>query len=224
MKKIILFALFALGVTFSSNAQKLGYGFQLGGNISGIREQPEQLYLGTKFGFQLGGFVDYYIAEKIYTKANLIFITKGARNEATALGLNIYTDINPMYLQLPIVIGYSFNLNKDINLDISFGGYLSLGIAGKSKSEINGNGANDRNVSINYFDETNDADLVYLGNNNRFDSGLRFGAGINVNKLLFISLDYDLGLKNIYNDKNINTYYAKENYTIGLTLGYRFQY
>lgn len=222
MKKIIFFAFFALGVCFSSNAQKTGYGIQLGGNISGIREEPQQLYLGTKFGFQVGGFVDYYLSEHIFTKASLIFMTKGAHNEATALGLSIYTNLNPMYLQLPLVIGYSFKLNPDINLDINLGPYLALGIAGKSNSKITGNGSNDRNVNVDYFKETNDQELVYLGNNDRFDYGIRFGVGININRLLFFSIDYDLGLANVYDDKYINDYYSKENYSIGLTIGYRF--
>ena len=222
MKKIILVALLALGVAFSSNAQKTGYGVLLGGNISGIRETPEQLYLGTKFGFQIGGFIDYYLAENIFTRANFSFVTKGARNEATALGLSIYTNINPMYLQLPVVIGYSFSLNKDINFNLSFGAYLAFGIAGESDSEIKGNGDKDRNVSVGYFKETNDEELIYLGNNNRFDYGLRFGVGFDINRLLFFSIDYDLGLANVYDDKYITNYYSKENYSLGLTLGYRF--
>ncbi|MFA7132744.1 MAG: outer membrane beta-barrel protein, partial [Bacteroidales bacterium] len=82
MKKIILTTVLALGIAFSSNAQNLGYGILLGGNVSGITESPDQLYLGSKFGFQIGGFADYYFSDNVYLKANLMFITKGARNEA----------------------------------------------------------------------------------------------------------------------------------------------
>ncbi|MDD2488068.1 MAG: porin family protein [Bacteroidales bacterium] len=222
MKKIILTTVLALGIAFSSNAQNLGYGILLGGNVSGITESPDQLYLGSKFGFQIGGFADYYFSDNVYLKANLMFITKGARNEATALGVSIYTNINPMYIQVPLIIGYSFNVNEDLNLNINLGGYAALGVAGKSTSEIKGDSIANRNEVINYFKETTQQELLYLGNNKRLDYGLRFGLGIDVNKLLFLSFDFDLGLANVYNDKNVTDYYSKSNYTLGLTLGYRF--
>lgn len=222
MKKIILIVVLALGIAFSSKAQNLGYGILLGGNVSGIRESPEELYLGSKFGFQVGGFVDYYFSDNVYIKANLMFITKGAHNEATALGVSIYTNVNPIYIQVPIIIGYSLNVNEDININFNLGGYAAIGIAGKSTSEIKGDSIFNRNESIDYFKETQNSDLLYLANNNRFDYGLRFGVGLDVNKLLFLSFDFDLGLANVYNDKYINSYYSKENYTLGITLGYRF--
>ncbi|MFA7082383.1 MAG: porin family protein [Bacteroidales bacterium] len=226
MKRFILVSFLIIGIAFSSNAQsssadRFGYGILFGGNISGIREDPDQLYVSSKFGFQFGGFADYYFSENVYVKGDLIFITKGARNEARASEVKIYTEINPMYLQIPIVFGYSINANKDININLNLGGYLALGIAGKSKSRIEGI-PQKRNETINYFSETKEVNLLYLGNNNRFDSGLRFGVGIDVNKLLFLSADFDLGLVNVYNDKNTSDYYSKYNYSLGLSLAYRF--
>ncbi|MCK9163551.1 MAG: porin family protein [Bacteroidales bacterium] len=221
MKKIILTAVLALGIAFSSNAQSFGYGVLLGGNISGIREDPDELYLGSKFGFQIGAFADYYFSENVFIKGDLFFITKGAKNEATALGVTIFNDINPMYFQLPIVIGYSLNASKDININFSLGGYAAYGIAGKSKTRIKGYAGFDRDETISYFKETNELDYLYLGNNNRFDYGLRFGVGMDVNKLLFLSFDFDLGLANVYNDQYIAKYYSKQNYTLGISLGYR---
>lgn len=229
MKRFILASFLIIGIAFSSNAQsssaeKFGYGILFGGNISGIRENPDQLYLGSKFGFQVGAFADYYFSNHAYVKGELIFITKGAHNEARALGVKIYNDINPMYFQLPIVFGYSFNSTKDININLELGGFVAVGIAGKSQSRftIEELPSLDRNVSISYFKETNDLESRYLGNNNRFDYGLRFGIGLDINRLVFLSADYDLGLANVYNNKIINGNYSKYNYTIGLTLGYRF--
>ncbi|MBP6430015.1 MAG: PorT family protein [Bacteroidales bacterium] len=229
MKRFILVSFLIIGIAFSSNAQsssaeKFGYGILFGGNISGIRENPDQLYLGSKLGFQVGGFADYYFSDNVYIKGDLILIRKGAHNEARALGVKIYNDINPMYFQLPIVFGYSFNSTKDININLELGGFVALGIAGKSQSRftIEGQPTLDRNVSISYFKDTDDEENLYLGNNNRFDYGLRFGIGIDVNKLVFLSANYDLGLANVYNNKMINGNYSKYNYTVGLTLGYRF--
>lgn len=229
MKRFILVSLLIIVIAFSSNAQsssadRFGHGILLGGNVSGIREDPDELHLGSKFGFQFGAFADFYFSDNVYVKGELIFITKGAHNEAKALGVSIYTDINPMYFQLPIVIGYSLNTSRDININFSLGAYAALGVAGKSKSrfEFVDTPLIKRDESISYFKENTDPDLLYLGNNNRFDYGLRFGIGMDVNRLLFFLLDFDLGLANVYNDKNISQYYSKYNYTIGLSIGYRF--
>lgn len=229
MKRFILVSLLIIVIAFSSNAQsssadRFGHGILLGGNVSGIREDPDELHLGSKFGFQFGVFADFYFSDNVYVKGELIFITKGAHNEAKALGVSIYTDINPMYFQLPIVIGYSLNTSRDININFSLGAYAALGVAGKSKSrfEFVDTPLIKRDESISYFKENTDPDLLYLGNNNRFDYGLRFGIGMDVNRSLFFLLDFDLGLANVYNDKNISQYYSKYNYTIGLSIGYRF--
>lgn len=224
MKKILLVIVLALGFALSSNAQNFGYGIEAGANISGIREDPDQLYLGSKFGFQLGAFADYYFSDNVYIKGDLIFITKGAKNEATVLGkAKISSEINPMYFQIPLVMGFSINATHDINVNFSLGGYIAYGIAGKGKAKFE---LDEYNIfdyeTIGYFKETNNETLLYLGNNKRFDYGIRFGVGMDVNKLFFISLDFDLGLKNNYNDQYITKYYSKQNQTLGLTLGYRF--
>jgi len=212
MKKIIFVALLALGFAFSANAQKIGYGVQLGGNLSGISQDPEAIDLSTKLGFQVGGFVDYSFANNLFLKANVLFVTKGASYEGTIMGAKVNLTMNPMYIQVPIVIGYGFNVGDNFKIYANVGPYIAYGIGGKTTTEISGTGTSeDGETSEDFF--TTDV--------SKFDFGARLGLGVEIYKSFIIGFDYDLGLSNMNTASNSGDYSVK-NYTMGLTLGYRF--
>lgn len=212
MKKIIFVALVALGFAFTANAQKIGYGVQLGGNLSGISEDPETADLSTKLGFQVGGFVDYSLTKALFLKANVLFITKGASYEETTMGAKVSLTMNPMYIQVPIVIGYGYNISNNFKIYANVGPYIAFGIGGKTTTEISGTGTSlDGETSEDFF--TDDV--------SKFDFGARLGLGVELNKKFIIGFDYDLGLLNMNTGDNSDDYSVK-NYTMGLTLGYKF--
>lgn len=212
MKKFIFVALIALGFAFSANAQKIGFGVQLGGNLSGISEDPKTLDLSTKLGFQLGGFVDYSLTKDLFLKGGVLFITKGATKEETISPGKANITLNPMYIQVPIVIGYGFNVSDNFKIYANVGPYIAYGIGGKATTEISGtNSVFDGETSEDFF--TTDV--------SKFDFGARLGLGIELNKKFIIGFDYDLGLLNMNTGDNSSDYSLK-NYTMGLTLGYRF--
>jgi len=212
MKKFIFVALIALGFAFSANAQKVGFGVQLGGNLSGISEDPETADLSTKLGFQLGGFIDYSLTKDFFLKGGLLFITKGASYEETNSGAKVSLTMNPMYIQVPIVIGYGFNVSDNFKIYANVGPYIAYGLGGKVTTEISGTGTVlDGETSADFF--TDDV--------SKFDFGARLGLGIELNKKIIIGFDYDLGLLNMNTGDNSDDYSVK-NYTMGLTLGYRF--
>ncbi|MDR0970878.1 MAG: PorT family protein [Bacteroidales bacterium] len=229
MKKIAIILSFFLGISLNGISQEVGYGITIGGNISGIIETNEQLFLDSKMGFQVGAYVDYYFNQNVYLKGDLIFITKGAYSSAKAtswtesnISAEIYTDINPMYLQIPAIVGYYWDLKNGLGLNFELGGYFALGIAGKAVSRVTINETDIIDVNINYFKNSDKPNELYLGNNSRVDYGLRFGVGAMLNKHLSLAFHFDLGLHNIYNDKYVEKYYSKRNYSTLLTLGYRF--
>lgn len=161
-------------------------------------------------GFQIGGFIDYSITDNLFVRANLLFITKGASRDFEMLGITTKTTMNPMYLQLPILIGYGFDITDSFKLYANIGPYFAYGLGGKTTTKISGSVIDSKN-DIDYFND----------NNSNFDFGARFGIGIELIKSIIIEFDYDLGLTNL-NTSSTSDDYSSKNYTMGLTIGYKF--
>ena len=82
------------------------------------------------------------------------------------------------YLQLPIVLKYSFDVMDDLYVQPFIGGYFSLGVGGKTKEY-------GRHESYSSFD-----------NMNRFDGGIRVGCGVEY-EMVYAECGFDFGVTNI---------------------------
>lgn len=223
MKKIILIAIFAFSVTFTSNAQKLGFGVEAGGNLSNIyTEIPTAKSTSDfKLGYQAGFFANYSITENLFIKAHLLFFTKGSYNkdESTLLGVTTSStwETSPMYINLPVVVGFGFDLGG-IKPYVNAGVYLAYGVGGKQTLETKvGNIEN--TYSTDFFISNTDNNMKeYFDSHDAFDFGARLGAGIVFSDKYIIELNYDLGLIDIAPKDNL----LKNNNSLSLTLGYKF--
>ena len=91
-------------------------------------------------------------------------------------------------IHIPLVFGYHFNLSPNFFISPYVGGFTSY--------------------SVENLDEDKD------WNDDRFNYGLRFGLGLNFGRLTFDAA-YDLGLKNVLDDRH----YTAKTGTFFVTLG-----
>ena len=86
-----------------------------------------------------------------------------------------------MYLQAPIVVKYAFDVADDFYVQPFLGGYLGLGVGGKTKLYS----SRDTYDSFDKF--------------NRFDCGIRIGCGAEY-QMIYAEAGFDFGIANISDD------------------------
>lgn len=203
MRKVTLFLLLFLCFSvLTANAESpVRYGVIGGLNLSfNSTDAAESIA-----GFHVGGKVEYSFTNRLYLEGGLLFSRKG--HDFNAL---YYTDdagnhnavkmtTKNHYLELPIHLGFKFNINRGVSFFLSAGGYLGVGLFGKFKYK-----SPDENYSVNLY--TGDSEY------RRFDCGVGFRGGVELYKRIQLSVSYDWGLINIVKDasdyKNRNAMFS----------------
>jgi len=197
----------ALLVNISANAQiPLEFGVKAGVNMSNFGGDSKDIE--AKAGFNIGVTVDYAISSELYVLSGLELTTKGAKSKTTTpFGKKQETTMNPMYLQLPVHLGYKLEIAPETKLVFHAGPYIAYGIGGKNKT------------SIKDDDVTHSTESKFFGDKgcDKLDLGVGLGVNVEFGKI-GVGLGYDFGLNNISGNssakmKNQNTY---------LTVGYKF--
>jgi hypothetical protein len=203
-------------ITTQSNAQtfsvKGGYNLatwsmkDLRGDESVLKWQP---------GFQIGGLVDFPVAEKISFETGLLFSTKGTRIlenvESNTVSYNYDFKATAMYLEIPLNAKTTFDV-RSIKIYTTLGPYLGYGLGGKNKTE--------RTVNQETIKEN--VDLIWGKDNGelkRFDAGLAIGAGVEFNSLI-VGINYGYGLANILSNSVDGP--KVRNRVLGISAGYKF--
>lgn len=155
------------------------YGLRLGMNIATISSDDDKLDAGARTGLIIGGVYGMQLARNtpLWLETGLMYSEKGGEGHVQGDKLTYRLT----YLQLPIVVKYSIDMDDDFYVQPFFGGYLALGMGGKIKNY-------DKQQSYAIFDQVN-----------RFDGGLRFGCGVEY-KMMYAELGYDLGIADISKD------------------------
>ena len=190
MKRLFLFiALFA--TVWEMKAQSIGAPFRwettLGLNVSDLGG------LGSRTGFHIGARFEipiFAMNEKTYINAGTILSLKGCSQDHRILG-SIKT--NPYYLDIPIHFGYRHSITRKVSVFAEAGPYFSIGLFGKHKIEqisATADGGSDPNIVKEDYTEN------VFGSNGlkRFDFGLGFRIGAELQKRYSVSLGYDWGL------------------------------
>jgi hypothetical protein len=183
-KKIIFVLIVALGASTFANAQNIKLGVKGGLNTSTISgfdkvigllddldEAIEGIEIGDvstsyKLGFHLG-VVAQYESGNFFLQPELLFSQIGLSTKIE--GKSERGNLN--YLQLPVYAGYKTSVGDGLDLLLGAGPFVAYGISGTE----------------NPFNKKDDGRLK------RFDAGLSFMAGIQLDKIQ-IALGYDLGL------------------------------
>ena len=190
------------GNTFTQAKQLNGWAFSITGNWP----------LAKSFDFQAG----------------VKLIQKGSGVNADTPYYHIYSRSRPMYIELPFMLEYTYQLNKDFKLFAGAGVYVAMGAGGKTSYSgttgqlgVEGSvGGNDKilwgNPGSGYVQPK-----TYV-NMNKFDYGLTGQIGVQYWKIR-LSLGYEQGLNNVGYTGSINVPDPNaKNKTIALTLGVKF--
>lgn len=161
------------------------WGFRLGLNIASLSSEYALHDMDSRTGIAVGAIYGHQLANNmpLWIEGGLFVSEKGGKTRWE--GRKVTSRLT--YLQVPVVCKYSFNVADDLFVQPFLGGYLALGLGGKTKNygitlEDEDRGAHS---SYNYFE--------------RFDGGLRLGCGAEY-KMVYAELGFDFGLANI--DKN----------------------
>lgn len=180
-------------------AQKLSGEAVAGLNIADISKYD------SRIGFHAGVRGTYDFSNEYngaYANTGALISLKGGQLD---YGDMLNVNVDAYYLEIPIHVGYKHEFNDKFALFGEFGPYFGIGLFGKLKLESEG-----ESMSVDTFSEK--------GGVKRFDMGLGFRLGAEIDKLIPISIGYDFGLTNINNDDNGN--FKNSNLTV--SVGYKF--
>ncbi len=182
---------------FNHSGMEYYFGLRLGLNVATMSSDSPAYDTDSRSGFAIGGVYGLQLSRTtpLWIEAGLMYSEKGGE-------VHINDDkitYRMCYLQLPIVVKYNFNVDDDFFIQPFFGGYLALGVGGKTKDykELE---------SWSTFDDMN-----------RFDGGLRLGCGVEY-KMMYAELGYDLGLANIAD----NDFYSTRTRNFFVNVGVNF--
>ena len=210
MKKKLITTLLLLLVCLSGYSQ-ISWNAKAGVNISNVINSGD---VNFKPGYQFGVGMDYYFNDHWGIQPSLLLISKGFKdkgdyyfppfmeNSEKLKSYNI-TD-NKVYVELPLLLTYRFNVSEKLKLIFSGGGYIAYGITGKFKNT---------NTLLDGSKRKDKVDSFSAGVE-KFDTGLAAGAALEYNDKYSIGLSSDFGLK--------STQARFKNRTYGLSFGYRF--
>lgn len=155
------------------------YGIRLGLNIASISSDASAFDTDSRTGLAIGGVYGIQLSRNtpLWLEAGLMYSEKGGKTHIN----DDKVTYRLSYLQLPIVVKYSIDVDDDFFVQPFFGGYLALGLGGKVKN----------------YGERESYDI--FDNMNRFDGGLRLGCGVEY-RMMYAEIGYDLGLANIAQD------------------------
>lgn len=176
-----------------TNAQETRFGVKGGLNITNITGDSDTNAL---VGFQVGGFAEIKIIERLAIQPELLYSTQGASYRLIG-GHDSSLELKLNYINIPVLA--KFYVTKQFTVE----GGPQLGFL----------------VSAKYFGK-NDKDSY-----NSTDLGFNFGAGYNLTDNFAIGLRYTVGLSGVY-DKNYDDVYdyyeSAKNSVLALNLSYKF--
>lgn len=206
MKKLIsiIVVLFA---TMTVNAQvtfNLKGGIGMASCIGSGDTSNSKLTFVAKFG----GGIETPISQNLSFMPSLEVAWKGGKYD-------IYDGtgtINLVYLQIPAVFAYRFNVNDRLNMTVKAGPYAAFALSGNMKQDYV-LGAMAYNYDVNIFKE-NGQSITKAAN--RFDVGLDVGLDFELHRFV-LGLEYELGFISFAPNDN-----KLKNQAFYLTVGYKF--
>ena len=214
-----------------------------GMNISKLQNHA----YGAKAGAMMGARADYVLpnAHGTYLTAGLDWTMKGGK---TSVLVPVGTEVedatvkyNLHYIEVPIRVGFRYNLSEEFGFYGELGPYFAVGVGGRHKMSIDEDGAVVRAVEDEFtykafrnydFDLTHPDNLTFQ----RWDAGIGFRIGAEYNKHYNLLIGCDWGLADIYRDSLRDDYrtYAQSvigqdyrlpkvhNFNFSIAVGYRF--
>ena len=242
MKKF--FYLIIAMVMFAGNAQAFEYEPEegltwmglFGMNISKLQNHA----YGAKAGAMMGARADYMLphAHGAYITAGLDWTMKGGKTSLLAEVGNEQIELkdatakyNLHYIEVTIRVGFRYNLSDEFGFYGEFGPFFSVGVGGRHKLSIDGDGAAVRETEDEFtFRAFKNVENLDKPTFQRWDAGLGFRIGAEYNQHYNLIIGCDWGLTDMYRNDFRDAYYVQEktrlpkvhNFNFSITAGYRF--
>ena len=196
MKKFLMAAMLFCGVVsgFAQSKGEFRIGPTVGMNVANITDSESD----CRIGFNLGARVDYGLTDNVYLASGLMFSQKGSEGDYFEEGIKIEESVNPLYLSIPIHVGYAYSLGNGVGIFGETGPYLAFGVAGKAKVEALG-----EEEKVDFFGD----DMA-----NVFDMGWGLRFGVEVSKFQ-IHMGYEYGFTKVVDDLS----WHNSNFSVGVS-------
>ena len=154
-------------------------------------------------GFQLGVGMDYGFSENWSLQSGLMISSKGYK-------VKDYAKVRPIYLDIPILAAYKFNISDNTKFVINAGPYLAFGLGGKCKFDEGGD--------YKLFKGEDGEDAKY----SRFDLGIQYGIGLEIGDHYLVNLTGQNGFISPFDYPDGYDGDKPKNMTFSIGVGYRF--
>lgn len=191
MKKFLMTAV--LGMFALAGFSQVKWDAKFGMNFSNMTKLDDAKALP---GFNLGVGMDYGFSESWSLQSGLMISSKGYKYDGFKA--------RPIYLDIPILAAYKFNISDNTKFVINAGPYLAFGLGGKAKYE---GGEDDKMFDKEGWD---------MG---RFDLGIQYGIGLELSDRYLINLT---GQNGFICPWDVDEGDKPKNMTFSIGVGYRF--
>ena len=198
MKKFLMTAV--LGMFALAGFSQVKWDAKVGMNFSNMTKLDDAKALP---GFNLGVGMDYGFSESWSLQSGLIISSKGHKVK------DDYKD-RPIYLDIPILAAYKFNISENTKFVINAGPYLAFGLGGKCKFDEGGD--------YKLFKGEDGDDAEY----SRFDLGLQYGIGLEIGDHYLVNLTGQNGFICPFDYPDGYDGDKPKNMTFSIGVGYRF--
>ena len=156
-------------------------------------------------GFTMGVGADYAFNENWAFQPGIMITSKGFKVKEN--GRKATT--RPIYLDIPILAAYKFDIADDVKFVINAGPYMAIGLGGKYKWHVDGA------KSHKIFDKEG-ADWK------RFDLGLQWGLGVELGEHYLVNFTAQHGFITPYDFDSDYDGDKPKNMSFAIGVGYRF--
>lgn len=189
MKKFLMTVV--LGMFAVAGFSQVKWDARLGVNFSNLTGDGDTKALT---GFTLGVGMDYGFNESWSLQSGLMFTSKGCKEKDAYKA-------RPIYLDIPILAAYKFNISDNTKFVINAGPYLAFGLGGKVKYD---GGGDNKCFGDDGWDMK------------RFDLGIQYGIGLELSDRYLINLTGQNGFIDVADGGDA------KNMSFAIGVGYRF--
>ena len=156
MKKLLTLALAAIMCAGSAKAldyvPEPGFTFQgfFGMNISNFRytDSPADCLTDPKAGFNIGVRGEYMLPScyGVFVNLGIGYTMKGAKLNDVVVGVDgrdVTVKYRPYYIEIPLHVGYRYNVLENLGVYADFGPYFAIGVNGKEKYDFDSDAVED---------------------------------------------------------------------------------
>ena len=201
MKKLVLACVCAclvLGARAQESEKKFTDGIRWAGSFGMNVAKFSSSAMSSRVGFHLGVRAEKdlpALSKGIYASAAALLSLKGSKIDGGEL---MDVKYNPWFLEIPVHIGYKFEVSEKFTVFGKFGPYFALGLFGKAKADV----LDWDEDSFDTVTKTEKFNIFGDGGLKRFDFGLGLHAGVEFEKKWQLSIGYDFGLMKAYKDNS----------------------